>query len=148
ALRSRARRRDGSRARRIARSLSLSRGHFSSKYRGYARPVPGSFRIARILGIDVRVHLSWLLIFFYFSYTLAEQEFRVLFPDSQARALLAGGIAALLFFGSVVAHEFAHAIVARRFRLPVSSITLFLLGGVASLSKEPTSAKGEFLMAA
>jgi len=110
--------------------------------------VPGSFRIARFFGIDVRVHLSWLLIFFYFSYNLAEQEFRVLFPDSQGRALLAGAIAALLFFASVVAHEFAHAIVARRYRLPVSSITLFLLGGVASLTKEPTSAKGEFFMAA
>src|SRR5439155_1115152 len=126
---------------------SLSLGHFSSKYRGYARPVPGSFRIARILGIDVRVHLSWVLIFLYFSYGLAQEQFPSVFPTSEAKAFIAGAVTALLFFASVVAHEFAHAIVARRFRLPVSSITLFLLGGVASLTKEPTSAKGEFLMA-
>jgi len=109
--------------------------------------VPGSFRIARILGIDVRVHLSWVLIFLYFSYGLAQAQFPSVFPTSEAKAFIAGAVTALLFFASVVAHEFAHAIVARRFRLPVSSITLFLLGGVASLTKEPTSAKGEFLMA-
>src|SRR5205814_435861 len=57
------------------------------------------------------------------------------------------GITALLFFGSVVVHEFAHSLVARRFRMSVSSITLFLLGGVASLTKEPPSAKAEFFMA-
>ena len=70
-----------------------------------------------------------------------------MFPSSQVRAFAAGAITALLFFASVVAHEFAHAIIARRFKLPVSTITLFLLGGVASLTKEPTSAKGEFFMA-
>jgi len=109
--------------------------------------MPGSFRIARFFGIDVRVHLSWLLIFFYFSYGLAQEQFPSVFPTSETKALIAGAITALLFFASVIAHEFAHAIVARRFRLPVSSITLFLLGGVASLTKEPTSAKGEFFMA-
>jgi Zn-dependent protease/CBS domain-containing protein len=110
--------------------------------------VPGSFRIARLLGIDIRIHLSWLVIFVYLSYSLAEQAFADVFPRSQTRALFAGAIAAILFFASVVAHEFAHSIVARRFKLPVSSITLFVLGGVASLSKEPTSARSEFFMAA
>ncbi len=110
--------------------------------------MPGSFRIARLFGIDVRVHLSWLVIFVYLSYSLAEQAFADVFPRSQTRALFAGAIAAILFFASVVAHEFAHSIVARRFKLPVSSITLFVLGGVASLSKEPTSARSEFFMAA
>jgi Zn-dependent protease/CBS domain-containing protein len=110
--------------------------------------VPGSFRIARLFGIDIRVHLSWLVIFVYLSYSLAEQAFADVFPRSQTRALFAGAIAAILFFASVVAHEFAHSIVARRFKLPVSSITLFVLGGVASLSKEPTSARSEFFMAA
>jgi Zn-dependent protease/CBS domain-containing protein len=110
--------------------------------------VPGSFRIARLFGIDVRVHLSWLVIFVYLSYSLAEQAFADVFPRSQTRALVAGAIAAILFFASVVAHEFAHSIVARRFKLPVSSITLFVLGGVASLAKEPTTARSEFFMAA
>ena len=110
--------------------------------------MPGSFRIARILGIDIRIHISWLLIFFLITINLAEQQFFVIFPSSELKALAAAAIAALLFFASVVAHELAHAVVARRFQLPVSSITLFILGGVASLTKEPATAKSEFLMAA
>jgi Zn-dependent protease/CBS domain-containing protein len=110
--------------------------------------VPGSFRVARILGIDVRVHLSWILIFLLVTLSLADQVFPFSYPTwSQQKTIIVAAITALLFFGSVVVHEFAHALVARRFRMSVSSITLFLLGGVASLTKEPPSAKAEFFMA-
>jgi Zn-dependent protease/CBS domain-containing protein len=110
--------------------------------------VPGSFRIARILGIDVRVHLSWLLIFFIVTFSLADQVFPFSYPTwSQQKTIIVAAITALLFFTSVVLHEFAHALVARRFKMSVSSITLFLLGGVASLTREPPSAKAEFFMA-
>ena len=110
--------------------------------------MPGSFRIARILGIDVRVHLSWILIFLLVTFSLANEVFPYNYPTwSEQKIVIVSAIAALLFFGSVVLHEFAHALVARRFRMSVSSITLFLLGGVASLTKEPPSAKAEFFMA-
>ena len=118
------------------------------KYRGYARRVPGSFRIARILGIDIRVHLSWILIFLLFTYQQS-QDFDASYPSwSTGKSVLIGAITALLFFTSVVLHEFAHSLVARAFKMPVSSITLFLLGGVASLTREPPTARAEFLMAA
>jgi len=110
--------------------------------------VPGSFRIARILGIDVRVHYSWLVIFFIVTLSLADQVFPFSYPAwSQQKTFIVAAITALLFFTSVVLHEFAHALVARRFKMSVSSITLFLLGGVASLTREPPSAKAEFFMA-
>ena len=110
--------------------------------------MPGSFRIARILGIDLRVHLSWILIFLLVTFSLADQVFPFTYPTwSQQKTIIVAAITALLFFGSVVVHEFAHALVARRFKMSVSSITLFLLGGVASLTKEPPSAKAEFSMA-
>jgi Zn-dependent protease/CBS domain-containing protein len=57
-------------------------------------------------------------------------------------------VTALLFFCSILAHELSHSLVARRFNMAVSSITLFLLGGVANLRQEPPSAKAEFFMAA
>ena len=111
--------------------------------------VPGSFRIARILGIDVRVHLSWILIFLLVTFSLADQVFPFNYPTwSEQKTIVVAAITALLFFCSVIVHEFAHALVARRFHMSVSSITLFLLGGVASLTKEPPSAKAEFFMAA
>lgn len=110
--------------------------------------MPGSFRIARILGIDVRVHLSWILIFLLVTLSLADQVFPFTYPQwSQQKTIIIAAITALLFFASVVLHELAHALVARRFRIPVSSITLFLLGGVASLTREPPSARSEFFMA-
>ena len=110
--------------------------------------MPGSFRIARILGIDVRVHYSWLVIFFIVTLSLADQVFPFSYPTwSQQKTFIVAAITALLFFTSVVLHEFAHALVARRFKMSVSSITLFLLGGVASLTREPPSAKAEFFMA-
>lgn len=110
--------------------------------------MPGSFRIARILGIDVRVHLSWILIFLLVTFSLANEVFPFNYPTwSEQKVVIVSAIAALLFFCSVVLHEFAHALVARRFHMSVSSITLFLLGGVASLTKEPPSAKAEFFMA-
>ncbi len=110
--------------------------------------MPGSFRLARILGIDLRVHLSWILIFLLVTFSLANEVFPFTYPSwSEQKTIIVSAIAALLFFCSVVVHEFAHALVARQFRMQVSSITLFLLGGVASLTKEPPSAKAEFFMA-
>jgi Zn-dependent protease/CBS domain-containing protein len=110
--------------------------------------MPGSFRVARILGIDLRVHLSWLLIFFVVTLSLADQVFPFTYPQwSEQKTFVVAAITALLFFASVVVHELAHALVARRFRMSVHSITLFLLGGVASLTREPPSAKAEFFMA-
>jgi Zn-dependent protease/CBS domain-containing protein len=110
--------------------------------------VPGSFRVARILGIDIRIHISWVLIFFLVLLSLADQVFPASYPQwSQQKTFIVSAVAALLFFISVLLHELAHAIVALRFKMSVSSITLFLLGGVANLTKEPPSAKAEFFMA-
>jgi len=110
--------------------------------------VPGSFRIARVLGVDIRIHISWLLIFFLVLLSLADQVFPDWYPQwSQEKTFVVSAVAALLFFTSVLLHELAHAIVALRFKMSVSSITLFLLGGVANLTKEPPSAKAEFFMA-
>jgi len=111
--------------------------------------VPGSFRVARVLGIDIRIHISWVLIFFLVLLSLADQVFPASYPQwSQQKTFIVSAVAALLFFTSVLLHELAHAVVALRFKMSVSSITLFLLGGVANLTKEPPSAKAEFFMAA
>ncbi|MBI2772896.1 MAG: site-2 protease family protein [Chloroflexi bacterium] len=113
--------------------------------------MPGSFLIARVIGIDIRVHFSWFLIFGLILFTYSDPNgglFSQVRPTwSDQKLVIVAGIYAVLFFLSIVAHELAHAAVARAFRMPVSSITLFLLGGVANLAKEPPSARAEFLMA-
>jgi Zn-dependent protease/CBS domain-containing protein len=111
--------------------------------------VSGSIRIARLFGIDIRVHISWILIFFLVVISLSESIYPANFPAwSRQKTFIVSAVTAFLFFASVLAHELAHSLVARRFNMSVSSITLFLLGGVANLTKEPPSAKAEFFMAA
>jgi len=86
----------------------------------YARRMPGSIRVARILGIDIRIHISWLLIFFIVTLSLADQVFPFSYPTwSQQKTFIVAAITALLFFLSVVLHELAQAVVARRFRMTV-----------------------------
>jgi Zn-dependent protease/CBS domain-containing protein len=110
--------------------------------------MPGSILVARVLGIDIRIHFSWFLIFGLVVLSLYDRILPAVRPTwSEQKTIVVAAIAALLFFASVIAHELAHALVARRYRLPVSSITLFLLGGVANLAKEPPAARSEFLMA-
>jgi Zn-dependent protease/CBS domain-containing protein len=111
--------------------------------------VPGSILVARLFGIDIRIHLSWFIIFGLILLTLSGQVLPDIRPNwSDEKTLIVAAITALLFFTSILAHELAHSLVARRFGMAVSSITLFLLGGVSNLAKEPPSARAEFLMAA
>jgi Zn-dependent protease len=56
-------------------------------------------------------------------------------------------VTAILFFVSLLLHELAHSVVATRNGLPVREITLFALGGVSQIEKNPTSAEIEFWMA-
>ena len=109
--------------------------------------MPGSFRIARLFGIEIRIHISWVVIFGLVFFSLWQGQFEGT-AWSQEKRLVIATVTALLFFCSIVAHELSHSLVARRFNMRVSSITLFLLGGVANLQQEPPSAKAEFFMAA
>ena len=59
-----------------------------------------------------------------------------------------GIVVSLLLFASVLAHELAHSLVGRANGIPVSSITLFIFGGVAQMAREARKASAEFKMAA
>jgi Zn-dependent protease/CBS domain-containing protein len=107
----------------------------------------GGFRVGRIFGIDVRVDWSWLLILILVVWNLGTM-FGGVHPDWGSVLVWGTAIvAALLFFGSVLAHELAHSLVAKSRGIPVSSITLFLFGGVSNIEREPESPGGEFVMA-
>lgn len=106
--------------------------------------VGGGFRIARVLGIQIRIAYSWILIVILLTWTLAS-SFAYVHPEWGAWLSIGTALgASLLFFVSVLLHELAHCVVAKRFGVPVSSITLFLLGGISNIEREPPSAKAEF----
>jgi len=107
--------------------------------------MPGSLRLGRVFGIEIRVHFSWALIFVLVTFSLAQGVLPASWSDT--KQLVVAAIAALLFFICVLLHELAHSLVARRLGMRVSSITLFLLGGVSNLTEEPKRASAEFFMA-
>jgi Zn-dependent protease/predicted transcriptional regulator len=108
-----------------------------------------SFQVARIRGIGIEIHPSWLLILALVSYTLADGWFPDQYSGWSTAAYWAVGIAAaLLLFVTVLVHELAHAFVAIHRGLPVPKITLFIFGGVSELSRQPRSAGEEFQIAA
>jgi Zn-dependent protease/predicted transcriptional regulator len=108
----------------------------------------GSFRLFSLFGIGVFIHWSWLIIFALFTWSLATGYLPGVYPHWTAEQRWAvGAITTVLFFGSVLAHEISHSLEARRRGLPVSSITLFLFGGVSALGAESKSARDEFWIA-
>jgi len=100
-----------------------------------------------VFGIKIGLHYSWFLIALLIVFSLSSQ-FHSSNPNWGDGVILTMAIAtALLFFVSLLLHELAHSLVATANKLPVKEITLFALGGVSQIEKNPTSAKVEFWMA-
>ena len=107
-----------------------------------------AWEIGRALGIPIRIHASWFLVFVLLTWSLATGYLPEALPGlSESRYWGMGAVAALLLFVSVLLHELGHSYVAQRYRIPIGQITLFLFGGVAQMRKEPPSPKAEFLIA-
>jgi Zn-dependent protease/CBS domain-containing protein len=112
-------------------------------------PSPAAWRVARIFGIPVFVHASWLIVFVLVAWTLATAYFPVQHPHLSPAAYWARGLlTSLLFFASVLLHELGHAWVAVRHGIPIRSITLFIFGGVARLARDPPDGRTELKIAA
>lgn len=106
------------------------------------------WQIGRILGIPIKVHVSWFLIFGFVTWSLATGYLPESIPGlSVPRYWMMGGVASLLLFGSVLLHELGHSFVALRYRIPIRQITLFVFGGIAQMNREPPGPRAEFLIA-
>lgn len=103
-------------------------------------------KLGRIFGIEVGLHYSWFLIALLITLSLAGQFYATNSEWGTAVIWASAIVTALLFFTTIVLHELSHALVAKARGLPVRSITLFALGGVALIEKEAEDAKTEFWM--
>lgn len=103
-------------------------------------------KLGRIFGIKIGLHYSWLIIALLIAFSLTG-HFGAAHPNWGRGVIWSMAVStAILFFAAIVAHELSHALVARRHELPVRSITLFALGGVAQFEKEAEDATTEFLV--
>jgi Zn-dependent protease len=95
--------------------------------RALAQHDGGSFPIAVVADIPIRIHVTFLLL-------LAFLGFQYFGSRSQS---LAGILLIGALFLCVILHELGHAIVARRYGIRTLSITLYPIGGVAALEEMP-----------
>jgi Zn-dependent protease/CBS domain-containing protein len=106
----------------------------------------GSFRVGTIAGIEIRLHYTWLVALLLIAWSLSSGVFPMAGQSPVANWVL-GIVAALLLFVSVLLHELAHSLVATARGIRVDSITLFIFGGVSNITREPSTARDEFLIA-
>src|SRR5262249_2613741 len=89
-----------------------------------------SIPILRVAGIQLRIHLTFLLLIIWLALGSAGSLIFV-----------------LLLFLCVVLHEFGHAIAAKAYGINTPDITLLPIGGVARLERMPEEPKQELVIA-
>jgi Zn-dependent protease/CBS domain-containing protein len=98
-----------------------------------------SIPIARIAGIQLRIHITFLLLIGWLALSYYAQG---------GSAVAAGRVLfILLLFLCVVLHEFGHAIAAKAFGINTPDITLLPIGGVARLERIPEKPGQELVIA-
>jgi Zn-dependent protease/CBS domain-containing protein len=100
-----------------------------------------SFRLLRIQGIDIRVHVTFVLILIWAAYYWS------VVVDDGLRGAIFGVIATLLLFVCVTLHELGHSFQAKAYGIDVEDITLLPIGGLARLGQIPKDPKQEFRIA-
>ncbi len=98
-----------------------------------------SLRIARILGTDVKVHVTFVMLLAFYA----------------VDAYGTGGRAAALYqvaltvgvFTCVLLHEFGHILMARHYGIRTPDVILLPIGGLARLERLPDQPKQEFWIA-
>ena len=118
-------------------------------------------RLGRLFGIPVQLNWTFLLILPIFAWIIGSDIVRLteLVNDLLGSAIasdpltvgltpwLLGTAAAGGLFAGVLLHEFGHSLVAMRYDVEIDSITLWLLGGVASFKAIPEDWRQEFTIA-
>src|ERR1700738_4060739 len=103
------------------------------------RAMRWSFKVARIGGIDVRIHVTFFLLLAVF----------VSFFGAQGgySGTLKVVVFFLLVFLCVLLHEFGHAFAAKAYGIRTVDITLLPIGGVARMERMPEKPAQELVVA-
>ncbi len=100
-----------------------------------------SLRLFRVRGIEIRVHVTFLLILVWAAYSWGDQA------KGWLQGALLGVVVTLLLFLCVTLHELAHSLTAQRYGVKVISIMLLPIGGVSQMEEMPSKPAQELLVA-
>ncbi|HEU5105665.1 MAG TPA: site-2 protease family protein [Solirubrobacterales bacterium] len=106
----------------------------------------GSITLFHFRGIKVTVDWSWFIVLFLVILWMTG-NFEDLLGEGGSTPFLLALLAAVGFFGSILLHEFGHAIVAMRNGIGISSIQLWIFGGMARMDREADSPGTELKVA-
>lgn len=115
-----------------------------------------SIQLGRLMGIPIRLHITFLLILLLFIYYFAAISFKYgtfvlgfnAMDTSLNLKLVFSAVASILFFSTILFHELSHSYIAKQNGINIQSITLFVFGGVAQMEEIPRNPKLELKMAA
>lgn len=108
----------------------------------------GSITLFHVRGIRIAVDWSWFLVLFLVIFGMAGVYGNLMGESSSATGpFVLAVLSALGFFGSILLHELGHAMVALRNGIGMSSIQLWIFGGVARMDRESDSPATELKVA-
>jgi Zn-dependent protease len=111
-------------------------------------PGSGGITLFHIRGIRVGVDYSWFLFLFLIIFWMSGIYRDVLGPrESNITIYGFAVLTAFGFFASILLHELGHAFVAIRRGISISSITLWILGGLTRMDRDSDSPGTEFKVA-
>lgn len=102
--------------------------------------IKGSFRLGSVSSFVIYLHWTLLVMF-------AAIFGLFMFRGASVGAALVAMLLIILVFASVILHELGHAFVARNFGIGTRDITMYPIGGIARLERNPSNAKEEFWIA-
>lgn len=106
----------------------------------------GSITLFHFRGIKVTVDWSWFIVLFLVIFWMTGR-FEDILGESGTTPFGLALLSAVGFFGSILLHEFGHAIVAMRNGIGISSIQLWIFGGMARMDREADSPATEMKVA-
>lgn len=108
----------------------------------------GSITLFHVRGIRIGVDWSWFIVLFLVLVMASGFYGDLLGEDGSTAAYALSVATAIGFFGSILLHELGHAYVANRRGVGISSIQLWVFGGVARMDRDADSPATEFQIAA
>jgi Zn-dependent protease/CBS domain-containing protein len=106
-----------------------------------------SFKIGSIAGVEIKIHLSLLIILVLLTYLfyVSPQPYGFIGFSTNIRLFLSL-LSAISLFIAVLLHELAHSFVAMRYGISVKAIVLFIFGGLSVMEKMPKEPRKELFI--